>query len=152
MDCSSRPSYFYRNEIYNTALVEHRRIIRRKKVPKLLVYFEYDVKKNKSLFKIMDNRFTSDDPNEDKTRNKRGFKRGFVCGSSGGMEVIVDYYNILSNENKTKDNLLSNQKVKKKELLCNKLLEQFFKKDKEEKNKQILSSIIDTKLLIKKYL
>ena len=130
------------NEIFSDAIVQYKRLTRNKKLPDLLAYIEYDSKKNKSLFKIKDNR------NTEEGAKKTRIKRGTVCMTSG-IDVIIDYYNLLSNKKATRDSLLKDTKRGKKETLCFKLINEFYEAEKKQANRKILLSIIDTKLLLK---
>lgn len=131
-------------EYYNLANTEYKIKMRNKNAPKLIAYFEYDIKKNKTNFKIKDNRET------DKSETRRK-KRGTVCLTSG-MDNIVDYYNGISgntgNSKETTQTLLENVTRGKKELLCAKLTDAFIKKNNEDKTKPVLFSIIDTILFL----
>ena len=131
-------------EYYNLANTEYKIKMRNKNAPKLIAYFEYDIKKNKTNFKIKDNRET------DKSETRRK-KRGTVCLTSG-MDNIVDYYNGISgntgNSKETTQSLLENVTRGKKELLCAKLTDAFIKKNNEDKTKPVLFSIIDTILFL----
>jgi hypothetical protein len=129
------------NEIYSDAIVQHKIRMRNVNLPNLLAYFEYDSKKKKSLFKIKDNRNTQE--NDKKIR----IKRGAVCMTSG-IDVIIDYYNILTEKKETREGILQDVKRGKKELLCSNLLNEFYKAEKRTKNKKVLLSIIDTKILL----
>ena len=129
------------NEIYSDAIVQHKIKMRNIKLPEFLAYFEYDAKKKKSLFKIKDNR------NTEEGAKKTRVKRGAVCMTSG-IDVIIDYYNLLSNKKETREGLLKDTKRGKKELLCSTLLNEFYKVEKDSKNKKVLLSIIDTKILL----
>ena len=130
------------NEIFSDAIVQYKRLTRNKKLPDLLAYIEYDSKKKKSLFKIKDNR------NTEEGAKKTIIKRGKVCMTSG-IDVIIDYYNLLSNKKTTRESLLKDIKRGKKELLCSKLINEFYEIEKKHKDKKVLLSIIDTKLLLK---
>lgn len=131
-------------EFYNLAITEYKVRMRNKSVSKLIAYFEYDLKKDKTQFKIKDNRET------DKSETRRK-KRGTVCLTSG-MDNIVDYYNGINNNTgnnvKTTESLLNNITRGKKELLCSKLIDAFIQKNAEDKTKPVLFSIIDTLLFL----
>ena len=130
------------DEIFSDAIVQYKRLTRNKKLPDLLAYIEYDSKKKKSLFKIKDNR------NTEQGAKKTRIKRGVVCMSSG-IDVIIDYYNLLSNKKATRENLLKDIKRGKKELLCSQLINEFYETEKRQTNRKVLLSVIDTKLLLK---
>jgi deoxyribose-phosphate aldolase len=68
---------------------------------------------------------------------------------TSGIDVIIDYYNLLSNKKTTRESLLKDIKRGKKELLCSKLINEFYEIEKKHKDKKVLLSIIDTKLLLK---
>ena len=67
---------------------------------------------------------------------------------TSGIDVIIDYYNILTEKKETREWILQDVKRGKKELLCSNLLNEFYKAEKRTKNKKVLLSIIDTKILL----
>lgn len=88
--------------IYNLAITDYKRKMPKKEkgLPKkLIAFFEYDDKKDVSLFKIKDNRDSSDE--------KRRTKRGAVCGTTSVNTILNDYYKTVNNSVNEETELLS---------------------------------------------
>lgn len=88
--------------IYNLAITEYKRKMPKKDqgLPKkLIALFEYDDKKEVSLFKIKDNRVSNDE--------KRRTKRGAVCVTTPFNTILNDYYKTLHGKAVDESKLLS---------------------------------------------